>query len=467
MLEAYRWQRGVCLHSERGNFLLQALLALTLVFAFMPFFTRRLASRDIGAQMYATTQQVETVKNAARLYVLENFDSLPYNTTVVSGNDLADLLEPYGVPLGFVARTPLGQDVSISITKNEEEVFAVVRVSGGDLSKIQRAELARRIGFYAVYNPTTDSDVIEIGVPLAETYSDIVKRNERNSDVSEFLTDLDMGGFSFNNTESVFARRANFDTGVFDKLSVFGTETGRNIRNKILQINADKTIFQNESGKSSLSVVRGALNADTVFAKTVSKFGDTGNMIVVNGAVDSLNMSEGRTGFYGPEKWDVRGNVVSSRISFSTERLDVSSFINLTRGQDVYIDEEDLSYNTASGIDTAYLYSSNITLRDQTSGALQRGASGAAILDVRPAGTSILPDALIDGIDNNSLAIIAYPFQDSADTTTCKSIIEALGNTYNQKSLAQYIVCQYVFWQRLESRIDAAACIKEGKNDCI
>lgn len=455
------------LHHERGNFLLQALLALTLVFAFMPFFTRRLASRDIGAQMYATTHQLETVKNAARLYVLENSDALPYDTTVVSGNNLSDLLEPYGLPLGFIARTPLGQDISVVIIKNETDVYALVRVAGGELTKMQRAELARRIGFYASYNPASDSDVIEIGIPLAENYSDIVRRNERNSDVAEFLTDLDMGGFNFVNTENIFARRANFDTGIFDKLSVFGTEAGRNVRNKILQINADKTIFQNESGKSSLSVVRGTLNTNDVFAKTVSKFGDTGNMLAVDASVDALNMSEGRTGFYGPEKWDVRGNVITSRISFSTERLDVSSFINLTRGQDVYIDEDDLSYNTSSGIDTAYLYSSNVTLRDQTSGGLQRGASGAAILDVRPAGTSMLPDVLIDGVDNNAFSILAYPTQDSSDTVTCKTIIESYGNTYNQKSLAQYIVCQYVFWQRLESRINAAICIKEGKNGCI
>ncbi len=455
------------LHHERGNFLLQALLALTLVFAFMPFFTRRLASRDIGAQMYATTHQLETVKNAARLYVLENSDALPYDTTVVSGNNLSDLLEPYGLPLGFIARTPLGQDISVVIIKNETDVYALVRVAGGELTKMQRAELARRIGFYASYNPASDSDVIEIGIPLAENYSDIVRRNERNSDVAEFLTDLDMGGFNFVNTENIFARRANFDTGIFDKLSVFGTEAGRNVRNKILQINADKTIFQNESGKSSLSVVRGTLNTNDVFAKTVSKFGDTGNMLAVDASVDALNMSEGRTGFYGPEKWDVRGNVITSRISFSTERLDVSSFINLTRGQDVYIDEDDLSYNTSSGIDTAYLYSSNVTLRDQTSGGLQRGASGAAILDVRPAGTSMLPDVLIDGVDNNAFSILAYPTQDSSDTVTCKTIIESYGNTYNQKSLAQYIVCQYVFWQRLESRINAAICIKEGKSGCI
>ena len=147
--------------------------------------------------------------------------------------------------------------------------------------------------------------------------------------------------------------------------------------------------------------------------------------------------------------------------------MDVSSFINVTRGQDVYIDEGDLSYNTSSGIDTAYLYSSNVTLRDQTSGGLARGAEGAAILDVRLAGTSLLPDVLIDTINNDAFSILAYPLRDSDETVSCKSIIERFGNTYNKKSLAQYIICQYVFWVRLEKRIDAAICIKGGGDGCL
>ena len=47
---------GIFLQKQSGNFLLQAVLALTLVFAFMPFFANKLSSRDVSAQMYATTQ---------------------------------------------------------------------------------------------------------------------------------------------------------------------------------------------------------------------------------------------------------------------------------------------------------------------------------------------------------------------------------------------------------------------------
>ena len=70
-------QESVYLQNQRGNFLLQALLALTLVFAFMPFFAKKLSSRDEAAQMYAATEQIETAYNAARIYLREQKEKLP------------------------------------------------------------------------------------------------------------------------------------------------------------------------------------------------------------------------------------------------------------------------------------------------------------------------------------------------------------------------------------------------------
>ena len=374
------------LRTEKGNFLLQALLALTLVFAFVPFFAQRLASRNVGAQMYAATRQIETAKNAARLYIIENATSFPYETTVLGGERFSDILEPYGLPLGFVPRTPLGQNIELLITKTDTDVFAVLRISGGGLTKIQLAELARRIGFYASFNPESDNDIIDVGIPLAESYSDVVRRNETNSDSVGFLTDLDMGEFSIKNISSLFGRRGEFDTAQIDSLSVGGTEMGRKARNNIKEFNVQKTVFQNENGKSSLMVSRGTLHADNLIARTISKFGDTGNLSVIDGAIDTFDMSQGRTGFVGPKKWMVHGDVVTSRISFGVEQLNISSYLNATRGQDVFIDEDDLSYSASSGIDTSVIRSSHITLRDQTSASLSRGGSGAVILDIRPGG---------------------------------------------------------------------------------
>ena len=454
------------MRAQRGNFLLQALLSLTLVFAFIPFFARRLALRDMGAQMYATTRQVDSARNAARIFIRENANDLPYDRSVISGEIFTDMLEPYGLPLGFVARTALGQDIVLIIDKSDTEVSAILRLRGGNLGALQKAELARRIGFFAVYDVDSPTGDIDIGIQLADMYSDVVRRNDNNPDASGFLTDLDMGGFRFDNAANMLAERATFDTAEVTTLTITGNETGRKERNNIAQINTDRTVFQTASGESALSLTRGTLNVDSLIGRTVSKYGDTGNMTFVDAAFDTFDMSAGRTGFAGPEKWNVGGNVVTSRITFNVERLDVTSFVNITRGQDVFIDDNSLSYSTASGIDTDYIYTSNITLRDQTSDRLARGGDGVSILDIRPAGTSLLPDALVDTIDNGAFKIIANPTEDDDKTENCQSIISALGNTYNQKSLSQFIICQYVFWQRLEHRIDIKQCLMGGGSDC-
>ena len=183
-------------------------------------------------------------------------------------------------------------------------------------------------------------------------------------------------------------------------------------------------------------------------------FGDTGNFTAFDVSIHDLSMTAGRTSFTGPANWDIRGSVVTNNINFSAERLDISSYLMTTRGQDVYIDEDTLTYNTKSGIETGILYASNITVRDQTSNALNNGQTGAVILDIRPAGTSLLPDVLVSDINNDMFKIIKNTKADDNATIDCKSIINDLDGVYNKQSLSQYLICQYVYWQRLEKRID-------------
>jgi hypothetical protein len=89
------------------------------------------------------------------------------------------------------------------------------------------------------------------------------------------------------------------------------------------------------------------------------------------------------------------------------------------------------------------------------------------LIDIRPAGTSLLPDVYVDTINNDSFEIIAKVKDTDGKTVSCREIITALGETYNSKSLAQNIICQYVFWQRLEARIDIKQCMENGRNDCL
>lgn len=450
------------MQSERGNFLLQSLLALTLIFAFIPFVAQKLVAQDSDAQMTAAASQADVATTAARIYIRENTNLLPYETTRVSGDAFADLLEPYGLPLGFVPHNALGQDISLVITKTLDSVSGYLELTGGNLSGVQRAELARRIGFYA--SPTDDGVVI--GIALDDMYSDVVRRNETNLDANAFLTNLDMGKFSITNAGAILARRGEFDTSQITTLSITGVENGRKERNTINTLTTNRAVFQSENGETALSLTRGTLYAKSVNGRTVSKFGDTGNITVGDAAVYDFAMTAGHTSFSGPEKWNVHGSVVTNKISFSTERLEISSFINATRGQDVFIDSESLEYNTKSGIDAGIIYASNITLRDQTSNSLSQGGTGEVVLDIRPAGTSLLPDVLSDDINNDDINIIKNPSASDGATISCRDVISDLGGRYNQKSLGQNIICQYMFWQRLEQRIDIKQCMLDGRSDC-
>jgi hypothetical protein len=451
------------LHQERGNFLLQALLVVGLMFAFVPFLSRQLSERNIDTRMYSATRQVEIAQTASRIFIRENMNNLPYDTTVISGDDFADILEPYGLPLGFVPKTALGQDIVLIVHKSDSVLTAYLQLTGGDLNKLQRAELIRRIGFYAAENEGR----IDVGIELQDVYSDIVRRNEMNIENSGFLSDLDMGGFSVDNAGKVYAVRGDFEMSQYDTLSVLGIEAGKKEKNKILNIVADKSVFQSKTGEAALTLKKGTLYTDFVNVKTVSMFGDAGNFVAFDASVYDLSMTAGRTGFTGPANWDVRGSVITNNINFAIERLDVSSYLMTTRGQDVYIDEDTLKYNAKSGIETNVLYTSNLTMRDQTSSALNNGKTGAVILDVRPAGTSLLPDVLVSTINNDSFDIIEDVKSDSDSMIDCSAIIKDLEGVYNKQSLSQYLICQYVYWQRLEKRIDIKQCLMAGRGGCI
>ena len=449
---------------QNGNFLLQALLALALIFSFIPFFAGRLASRDPDSQMYAATQKVEVAQTAAQIFVRENANDLPYNTTKVSGNTFSDLLESYGLPLGFVPRTALGQDISLVINKTPLAVTAYLELSGGDLSPLQLAELARRIGFYA----SVSGDIITVGLALDAVYSDVVRRNESDLNNSAFLTDLDMGGYTFDNGGEIFARRGEFETAQIGTLSVFGVENGRDTRNNIESMAANLAVFQSSLGESALSLTRGTLYVNNISARTLSQFGDTGNFTSNAASAYDFAMTAGRTSFYGPLDWTVGGDVISENINFSVERLDIDSYIDASRGQDVYIDPDELEVSSRTGIEASTVIASNITMRDQTSDALNSGETGLVILDIRPSGTSVLPDVLLDGINNDAFEILAEPTSDSDKTESCRDVIAQLDNRvrYNAKSLSQYLVCQYIYWQRLEQRIDMKQCLLEGGTNC-
>jgi len=450
------------LQKQSGNFLLQALLALTLVFAFMPFFARSISSRDTAAQMYAATEQIESAYGAARTYLYEEKDNLPYKKQELSGENFVSVLENYGLPLGYLPKTYFNQNISLVIDKNEEGVFGFINVTSGKLSKVQLAELARRIGFYAHVRGNN----IEVDIPLDIKYSDIVSKKETNEQVG-FLSELDMGDKSIDKIGVLFARNAAFESAQFTTLSLYGVEESRQAKNKISDLYANKAVFQSADGGAALSLSRGVINAGSVSLRTIARFGTTGGFESNAASVYDFSMTEGRTGFEGPSEWLVRGSVRADNFSFNVDRLDIGAYLDASRGQDVYINPENLSYVTNKGVDVKNIYAANISLRDQTSYGLLNGQSGVLLVDIRPAGTSLLPDVLVDNINNDSFEIIADPKDTSGRMVSCRDIISQMDVQYNSKSLAQNIICQYVFWQRLETRINIKQCLQSGRSDCM
>ena len=451
------------MRTEHGNFLLQALLAISLLFIFIPVLTRRLIVNDTDAKMYSAVHHIDTAQTAARIFIRENVDTLSYGKTTIRGNDFADVLEPYGLPLGYIPRTSFGQDIYLVVDKDETGVSGALMVDGGDLTGIQIAEMVRRIGFYAERTTTG----LMVGVPLNTLYQDVVRRNEPDITNSAFLTDLYMTGFSIDNVNKIIGHNIVANTANFDTLNITGNESERNSKNKIKILNSDKSIFQSKSGASALALTRGSLKAKNVFGRTVAQYGSTGNFESQSASAYSFDMTAGRTGFTGPTTWDVRGNLESEHIVFGVESLEVGSYLNVSSGQDVYTDNNIISYNTTSGISTDSIIASHITLRDQTSKALDAGDTGAVIVDIRPASTTVLPDVWVSGISNDGFAILKYPKKDSDETITCQSVISQLGETYNSKSLAQHVLCEYLFWMRLEQRINAKQCLMAGGSGCI
>jgi len=476
-------------NKEHGNFMLQALLALSLVIAFMPFLAKQMSRQNRSAEMNATAVQIRAVIPAAKQFARDNFDNIKYGVTVWEKERFSDALESYGLPIGFIPRTPFSQKISLVTAKSQDDVLVLVRVSDGKMKPIDRAELAMRLGFWAAepddkslrgatggweintttfsYKPTPGA--VYVRVPLTGEFSDLLARKAKGTEDSRMHTDLLMGGRDIKNVKDMSARQGDFKSVLAADLVLSGIEDGRKFKNKFGELKIRRANFQAKGGESALSITRGVLSANSVSAPSMAKYGDPGNLNAAVVSAYDFTMSAGRTGFTGPTKWEVRENAILENVTINTEQFTITGYINAARGQDVFIDEYDLTYSAKSGIETNVISATNLTLRDQTSTGLLNGEVGPVIIDIRPAGVSVLPDAIVDGIDNNMLEIPASAADDSGAMTSCRTIIGSLGSagaSYNQGSLAQNIVCRYVFWQRLEQRIEIKKCMLEGRGKC-
>lgn len=473
------------MRKQSGNFLLQALLALTLVFAFMPFFANKLSSRDMQARLYSVSGQVETLYTAARIYLRENRDSLEIGEHDYAGENMA-FLEEYGLPMGFVPKTIFGQEMSLYINKRStNDIEAHISLSAGEgLRRVDQVELTRMIGFYATAN--TDG-TIKIDVPIDEIYSDIVLRNERDETVG-FMVDLDMDGNSIDGINFLGAVNGNFSTATFSSLFVTGAED-ENCR--LRRADWQKTIRDNTIPQL---VVKGTstFQTPTVCNANALSLTQSDGVINVGHDVSAFKIMEGSTApnfegpsanvdlfssnsFEGPSRWDIDKSLNGTEVI-----IDAATEVKTASGNGIIYGAKhsgvyELNKSKASGITTDELYADVVVFHNEPAVDAEtsvRTNINAEKQEVRIelAGTSVLPDLFINDegvrISSDDIHIITNPqnfdavsYNEYVDTP-CGNILGR--GDYYAGSLSVNIVCQYLFWDRMDRLINYKRCKKDG-----
>lgn len=521
------------MRKQSGNFLLQALLALTLVFAFMPFFANKLSSRDMQARLYSTTNQVETLYNVARIYVREERDNISISNEeqVYSANSnpsLHRLLEEYGLPIGFNTQTIFNQDMSFHIKKTSaDDVHAYILLSGvSSLKNVDLVALQRMIGSNATVDTTNKT--LSINVPVEEIYSDIVLRYSPEDQY--FLVNLDMGGYDILGNGYLLAESGYFGDGnEIGTLTVrgsgsegegdscVGTRSGdidsRNVVNKIdggIYIEKEaKSLFLSATDSSCrygdalyLSKQGAELNLLSDSTASLNSIGpratEDGPIInVTGGARINGDFTVDGTLASGAE-WTISGNV--KKIGLDTYVLfenvggvvsDGTIFASANKAGDatpevvgetgIYV--ETLSANSVAAHSKQYgeIYGSGVGVSRSSDVSIDLTNTGISkiddvhILGYKSAGENVPIDNSLINIVTDPHHTNIYPngvFQNgNYSTESCAKMMSFYTSfypgaklSYSQNSLIVHIICQYLFWDRMDRLLNYRKCQKFG--DC-
>ena len=422
------------MNNQRGNFLLQTLLALSLITAFMPFFTNKIISRDKTIKIVALVNQIDSIELASRRYIKENINNFEFKTYLLSGNDFIDIMESYGMPLGFIPKTNFNQDISLLI-KKDDDISAYLKLSGGNLNNLEKSQLKNSISNQ--YKEKENGDIY-ITIPIDEEYSDIVNKVEKNN--SFFMSDLNMGEFSIENIKNIITENIETSSLESNLIKILNID-----KNSLLnKIQTNIAIFKNKNGKSPLNIIQGTLNIDNLNTVSISKYGDSGNLTARNISAFELSMEPEKTSFSIPLNTYIRGNLISNNINYKINKLIIKSSLSVINKPTF---EDYKNIDKKYGIDAEIISTSNITLRKQTSSYLKNNSNAEILFDIRPASVSFMKDINIATINNDFKVI-----QNNGNiysTEHCSSVIKKLNN-----SLSQNIICQYIFWRNLEERIN-------------
>lgn len=427
------------MNNQKGNFLLQTLLALSLITAFMPFFTNKIISRDKTIKIVALVNQIDSIELASRRYIKENINNFEFKTYLLSGNDFIDIMESYGMPLGFIPKTNFNQDISLLI-KKDDDISAYLKLSGGNLNNLERSQLKNSISNQ--YKEKENGDIY-ITIPIDEEYSDIVNKVEKNN--SFFMSDLNMGEFSIENIKNIITENIETSTLESNLIKILNLD-----KNSLLnKIQTNIAIFKNKNGKSPLNIIQGTLNIDNLNTVSISKYGDSGNLTARNISTFELSMEPEKTSFSIPLNTYIKGNLISNNINYKINKLIIKSSLSVINKPTF---EDYKNIDKKYGIDAEIISTSNITLRKQTSSYLKNNSNAEILFDIRPSSVSFMKDINITTINNDFKVI-----QNNGNiysTEHCSSVIKKLNINYNNNSLSQNIICQYIFWRNLEERIN-------------
>lgn len=459
----------------------------------------------MAAQMYSAKQSIETVYNAARLYLYDEKDLLSYGETDFEGANLISTLRPYGIPLGFNPVTSLGQNIIFEINKQEaesvpcEEIgenseelcseapeilapvirarLLVVPGEGVTLKDYQVAELARMIGFFAKPN----GDELELVVPVDVMYTDVVLRKETDANIG-FLTELNMGANDIDGIGALEAETGVFNSGArFSLLYVDGISTGLLDKIKINRLDADSFIFEPRAPDVAALTIAGTelnIGSDTLGPgyADVGTIGNVGSSPLVKTTesvyAKTFVQPAYPAGFTTGSEcvWTVGKNLISTDM-----RLNVAGNIIVTENFYGTNHEgfNEIVVKDNSGIKVAdELIVNNVTIRDKSLREIYNGESGTILANLEPGGTSVLPDVSLSNIimpsGKSGIGVIENPLAEETTLLGCDNVLQpyldirSVATDYDNHSLIQSIVCNYMFWERLERRINMKLCIMSG-----
>ena len=482
------------MRKQSGNFLLQALLALTLVFAFMPFFANKLSSRDTEARLYSVSNQIETVHNVARIFLRDEFKNHYPNGTVTFSKSPSNcptgyncnfsVLESYGLPMGFNPQTVFKQDISLVATREvrdggEVVVNGYINLTRGDLTgkNLEWAQLLRMLGLYASGNNVNinDSTAIHIVVPVEEPYSDVVLKHETDANIG-FLTELDMGDNNIYGIKDLYA-----NNGFTDYAKVYNLSLTNNGGMDTPRLECVSATFYPPmiSGTGDVSAASLTLsNVDVKTAKAI--FGSVSN----NEKITAQNVYANTLSLAAAGSWTVGDG--------SECKIDGSLF--LPTGY-IKIYKKDLNAKNLFGV--YYQDGTNptacndngttvenvlkvdrlvATKSDKVGGVISKVSQNQtpeADVDINfTGGISLVPDILVDGIDNTKIKFLTYLTAPTAVISTCTQPFNEENTSLSdgsliKNSIAHNVLCQYLFYHRLERRINYKLRLMCGGAHCI